>query len=89
MASPHAQRLQQKQQQQQQQHQQTAVKQQVPQRASSLNLGTLSMDAQQDLFKQTLPAGMQPAMAKQTAEQATRSGSARSGESTHCEKSVS
>lgn len=73
MASPNSQ-----QQQQQQQHD-AVFSHSAPERASSITLGKLSVERQQDLFQQNLPAAGRSQMA---ADQAKSSSDAPSGDPT-------
>jgi len=73
MASPHSQ-------QQQQQQRDRVFRHSVPERASSINLGKLSVERQQDLFQQNLPAAVSSQMAARLPDQAKPSNDAPSGE---------
>lgn len=72
MASPNSQ-------QQQQQHD-SVFSHSAPERASSITLGKLSMERQQDLFQQNLPAALRSQMASRIPNQAKPSSDAPSGE---------
>ncbi len=72
MASPHSQ-------QQQQQHD-AVFSHSAPERASSITLGKLSVERQQDLFQQNLPAAVRSQMAARISDQAKSSSDAPSGE---------
>jgi len=74
MASPNSQ-----QQQQQQQHD-AVFSHSAPERASSITLGKLSVERQQDLFQQNLPAAVRSQMAARISDQAKSSSDAPSGE---------
>ncbi len=69
MASPHS----------QQQHD-SIFRHSAPERASSINLGKLSVERQQDLFQQNLPAAVRSQMAARIPDQAKSSSDAPSGE---------
>lgn len=73
MASPHSQ------QQQQQQHD-SVFRHGASERASSINLGKLSVERQQELFQQNLPAAVRSQMAASIPDQAKSRSDARSGE---------
>ena len=76
MASPNSQ-----QQQQQQQHD-AVFSHSAPERASSITLGKLSVERQQDLFQQNLPAAVRSQMAAGLPDQAKSSSDAPSGDPT-------
>ena len=66
------------QQQQQQQHD-SVFRHSAPERASSINLGKLSVERQQDLFQQNLPAAVRSQTAARIPDQAKSSSNAPSG----------
>ena len=72
LASPNSQ-------QQQQQHD-AVFSHSTPERASSITLGKLSVERQQDLFEQNLPAATRSQMAARIPDQAKSSSDAPSGE---------
>lgn len=74
MASPNSQ-------QQQQQHD-SVFSHSAPERASSITLGKLSVERQQDLFQQNLPAAGRSQMAAGLPDQAKSSSDAPSGDPT-------
>ena len=74
MASPNSQH-----QQQQQQHD-SVFGHSAPERASSINLGKLSVERQQDLFQQNLPAAVRSQMAARIPDQAKPSSDTPLGE---------
>ncbi|KAL0045777.1 hypothetical protein WJX82_004129 [Trebouxia sp. C0006] len=80
MASPNSQ-----QQQQQQQHD-AVFSHSAPERASSITLGKLSVERQQDLFQQNLPAAGRSQMAAGLPDQAKSSSDAPSGGTTEAGK---